>query len=55
MALGGTSCPVKYGFNGAIPELIISRLLSLWGTKEKLLSLIMTVSLQRLKKCEEKF
>ena len=34
--LGGISCPVKYGFKGAIPELIKSRLLSLCGTREKL-------------------
>ena len=34
--LGGISCPVKYGFNGAIPELIINKLLSLCGTSEKL-------------------
>ena len=33
---GGTSCPVKYGFNGAMPALIKSRLLSLCGTREKL-------------------
>ena len=34
--LGGISCPVKYGFNGAIPELINNKLLSLFGTNEKL-------------------
>src|SRR5699024_5356462 len=26
----------KYGFKGAIPELMSSKLLSLWGTREKL-------------------
>ena len=31
-------CPVKYGFIGAIPELIDNKLLSLCGTSEKLLS-----------------
>ena len=34
--LGGISCPVKYGFKGAIPALINKSELSLWGTKEKL-------------------
>src|SRR5699024_12221199 len=34
--LGGISCPVKYGFNGAIPELMSNKLLSLCGTSEKL-------------------
>ena len=29
-------CPVKYGFKGAIPALIKSKLLSLCGTREKL-------------------
>lgn len=34
--LGGVTSPVKYFFMGAIPELISSRLLSPWGTSEKL-------------------
>ena len=33
---GGISAPVKYGFNGAIPELINNKLLSFTGTREKL-------------------
>ncbi|UKI38237.1 MAG: hypothetical protein L6V93_09880 [Clostridiales bacterium] len=33
------SCPVKYGFNGAIPAFISKRLLSFCGTSEKLGSL----------------
>jgi hypothetical protein len=34
--LGGVSCPVKYGFQGAIPALMSRRLLSFSGIKEKL-------------------
>ena len=36
---GGVTSPVKYFFIGAIPELIKSRLLSLFGIREKLGSL----------------
>jgi len=36
LKLGGSACPVKNGFNGAIPEFMISKLLSLCGTRDAL-------------------
>jgi hypothetical protein len=33
---GGVTSPVKYFFMGAIPAFMRSRLLSPWGTREKL-------------------
>jgi hypothetical protein len=46
---GGVSCPVKYGFRGAIPEFIKSRLLSICGTSGKLCILKCSLLSKKLK------